>query len=153
MAHTWVQIPVAIVCSLIYVAVLLADKWEKPVLYLPFLIVVGFGLILMIVEIVAFIVLIFLPPEFLKELFNHSTVASSISTSTISPEGSTNRTIFIVTLTVTITILIISELIGLYCWNVVRRARTYMLEEVTSGKVQRNCAIIGCDIPDGFSKV
>ena len=40
MAHSWFQIPVVAVCSLIYIGVLLADKWEKPVLYLPFLILV-----------------------------------------------------------------------------------------------------------------
>uniref|UniRef100_A0A914QRW5 Uncharacterized protein n=1 Tax=Panagrolaimus davidi TaxID=227884 RepID=A0A914QRW5_9BILA len=49
-----------------------------------------------------------------------------------------NRTAINLLLTVIIISSIIGELIGLYIWNVVRRARKYMLDEVCSGKVERN---------------
>ncbi|KAE9548788.1 hypothetical protein FO519_008000 [Halicephalobus sp. NKZ332] len=43
---------------------------------------------------------------------------------------------------IALVILIICELIGLYFWNIVRKARTYMIAEVTSGKTLANIIAI-----------
>ncbi|KAE9545828.1 hypothetical protein FO519_010960, partial [Halicephalobus sp. NKZ332] len=104
--------------SLIYVAVLLADKFEKPILYLPFLILGGIGLILGIVEIVVLIVLLFVSPKVLYEGFNHENDDSNTMSSTTSPQ--IDEGTFKIIMIIALVILIICELIGLYFWNIVR---------------------------------
>ncbi|KAE9545836.1 hypothetical protein FO519_010952, partial [Halicephalobus sp. NKZ332] len=104
--------------SLIYVAVLLADKFEKPILYLPFLIIGGIGLILGIVEIVVLIVLLFVSPKVLYEGFHQENDGSNTMSSTTSPQ--IDEGTFKIIMIIALVILIICELIGLYFWNIVR---------------------------------
>ncbi|KAE9548789.1 hypothetical protein FO519_008001 [Halicephalobus sp. NKZ332] len=144
--HSWVRIPLILLGSLIYVAVLFADKLEKPVLYLPFLILGGIGLILGIVQIVFFTALLIFSPETLQEIISDEDDLN-ILTPTISPTHPTDDGTFKIIMIIALVILIICELIGLYFWNTVRKARAYMIAEVTSENVRRNYNITGYNGP------
>uniref|UniRef100_A0AC34Q3W1 Uncharacterized protein n=1 Tax=Panagrolaimus sp. JU765 TaxID=591449 RepID=A0AC34Q3W1_9BILA len=153
---SYFQIPMVFVWSLIYIAILLADKYEKPTLYIPFLIVTGMSLIFGIIELIILVVVLFIPFSTVQEWFPknlNATATDDITTTTLapladnvsttmSPKDVNAATLFTAIVIFIIVVLIICMLISFYCLNVVRRARNYMIEEVVSGRVARNYATI-----------
>uniref|UniRef100_A0A914YWB3 Uncharacterized protein n=1 Tax=Panagrolaimus superbus TaxID=310955 RepID=A0A914YWB3_9BILA len=129
-----IRLAMALIFGLFYAGILYADKYERPWAYVPFLIVYGATLILGIVVIILSLIFILFPPEAFKNFINDEEEKGGEEEHGFK----FNQTTINLLLTVIIISGIIGELIGLYIWNVIRRARKYMLDEVCSGKVERN---------------
>uniref|UniRef100_A0AC34FJ31 Uncharacterized protein n=1 Tax=Panagrolaimus sp. ES5 TaxID=591445 RepID=A0AC34FJ31_9BILA len=129
-----IRLVTALIFGLFYAGILYADKYERPWAYVPFLIAYGATLILGIVVIILSLIFILFPPEAFQNLITDEEEKGNEADHGFK----FNRTAINIILTVIIISAIIGELIGLYIWNVVRRARKYMLDEVCSGKVERN---------------
>jgi len=127
---SWSNVVVNILVIVVSICVLLADKLEKPILYVPYLFYVVIIMIFPLLYILISVVFIFIDN---KSFDKYPTV---ISESWI----------------IDIIIVIILEVIGFFCWRIVNKARIYMVKEVVPRNVQTNTAN-GSDAPNDLSKV
>uniref|UniRef100_A0A7E4UVN8 MARVEL domain-containing protein n=1 Tax=Panagrellus redivivus TaxID=6233 RepID=A0A7E4UVN8_PANRE len=128
-----ILIPFPLILIALYIAVLVADKYEQPFLYLPFLVIQT----LLLLSGGAILVYLVVTICRSNEYFAGET--DELSKDEIKSRANDWRAM----LGILIACLVVSEIFGIYIWNIVRRARRYMIKEVTSGKVERNAKSIG----------
>uniref|UniRef100_A0AC34PYR3 Uncharacterized protein n=1 Tax=Panagrolaimus sp. JU765 TaxID=591449 RepID=A0AC34PYR3_9BILA len=114
----WYYIPANVIAIVCYVFLILAHYKENPSYYFPYLIITGLSLLVTPLLIIFFVVLL------------SAGYRSIIDTDY---NESTFRTILIIF----IFVLVIAEIVQLYFWIVVKRAKNYMESEVCTGNVHR----------------
>uniref|UniRef100_A0AC34QDM5 Uncharacterized protein n=1 Tax=Panagrolaimus sp. JU765 TaxID=591449 RepID=A0AC34QDM5_9BILA len=137
----WIQLPIIIIFLIAYVLVLLADKMEKP----------GLLLIFQLIEIIFLFVMIIMPPgtffsydddEYEWRYWGRDNETMTTTTATTIVRQPSHRTIdrptHVIILLGFLLLLIVCELLGIYFWYIINRARKYMINEVITGHVQRN---------------